>query len=44
MIYRLMSKYKNLSFKELNIKFHKNETLYICADLTKLKRAINEKN
>ena len=44
LIQNMFNKYKNLSFTELNNKFHNNETQYIYADLKKLKKILNEKN
>lgn len=44
LIQKMFNKYKNLSFTELNNKFHNNETQYIYADLKKLKKILNEKN
>ena len=44
MVSTLFLKYKNLSFVELNNKFHINETLYSTADIEKIKKALYEKN
>ena len=39
-----LSKFKKLSFLEQRNKFHINENNYSCANIKKIKKALNEKN